>query len=194
MVRVTGGGLRGRVLQTPRDQRVRPTTGRAREALFAMLGERVTGAWALDLFAGSGVLGLETLSRGGGGALFVEQDGSIAELIRLNLRACGMETRGEVVTASVLHPGLVGQVQQGAMRRFGQVPAIGLVFMDPPYGRGLVPAALEMLAHSPLLAPKAVVVAEHEPGGEGKALQGAWHPLQNRAYGDTRISFWQWRG
>ncbi|MEO5331466.1 MAG: 16S rRNA (guanine(966)-N(2))-methyltransferase RsmD [Magnetococcus sp. YQC-5] len=194
MVKISGGQLRGRQLQTPTDLRVRPTTGRVRESLFAILGTRLHGGWALDLFAGSGLLGIEAISRGVQRAVFVEQELPIAALIRHNLHSCGVETRGTVVTSSVLHPGLNGLVQTAAQHHFGSFAPVDLVFMDPPYGQGLVPVALGILAHSTLLAPGAVAVAEHEPGGEGNRMEKKWHPLQIRQYGDTRISFWQWKG
>ncbi|MBF0429523.1 MAG: 16S rRNA (guanine(966)-N(2))-methyltransferase RsmD [Magnetococcales bacterium] len=194
MVKISGGQLRGRMVQTPMDLRVRPTTGRVRESLFSILGDRINGAWVLDLFAGSGLLGIEALSRGAQGALFVERDLKIADLIRHNLRTCGIDFFGEVVGVSALHPGLDETVQRAASIKFGTFSPFELVFMDPPYRQGMVPSALKLLSRSALLVPGAVVVAEHEAGGEGKEPLLAWHPLQNREYGDTRISFWQWRG
>lgn len=192
MLKISGGQLRGITLKTPMDQRVRPTTGRVREALFSILGNRIMGAWVLDLFAGSGLLGLEAISRGANGGVFVERDLAIVDLIRHNLTKCKMAGRGEVLSCCVLNPALGRLVRQAACQRFGTFSPIDLVLLDPPYGQGLVPTALKALAQTDLLAPQAVAVAEHEPGGEGKESLDAWQLLQNRSYGDTRISFWQW--
>ncbi|MBF0295175.1 MAG: 16S rRNA (guanine(966)-N(2))-methyltransferase RsmD [Magnetococcales bacterium] len=194
MVRITGGELRGRLLRNVPDQGVRPTTGRVREAVFSMLGERVRGAWVMDLFAGSGVMGLEALSRGARGALFVEREGRVAERLRNNLSDCRMEARGEVVHVSVLAADLEGVVRRAFGRRFGEWAPFDLLFMDPPYGRGLIPATLDALSRAPgLLAADALVVAEHEPGGEGRVTAQGWHPVQQRRHGDTRIAIWRWQ-
>ncbi len=192
MVRISGGRLRGRVLQTPTDLRVRPTTGRVRESLFAMLGSRLVGAKVLDLFAGSGLLGMEALSRGGAVALFVEQEPNNAALIRHNLKLCGVDAHGEVVVGSVGHSGLGGVIDRTASNRFGPSAPFDVVFMDPPYGQGLLPVAMEMLSMSDLLRRESLIVAEHEPELDKKAIPGFCTPLQNRHYGDTHISFWQW--
>ncbi|MBF0213899.1 MAG: 16S rRNA (guanine(966)-N(2))-methyltransferase RsmD [Magnetococcales bacterium] len=194
MVRVSGGRLRGRGLLTPEDQRVRPTTGRMRETLFSMLGERIAGAWVLDLFAGSGVLGIESLSRGAQGAWFVEQDPAIARMIRANLQGCGVAEQSGVIEDSVVRPALGEMVRRAVQSRCGAFVPFDLVLMDPPYRQGLVPITLERLADSTLLAPGAVAVAEHESGGVGKGVAPVWRPMQNRRHGETQISFWQWNG
>lgn len=194
MVRVSGGALRGRGLLTPDDRSVRPTTGRMRETLFSMLGERLVGAWVLDLFAGSGLLGIEAVSRGALGAFFVEKDPAIAARIRANVRSCGLAEQGEVIEESALRPGLDVRVQQAARTRFGVFTPFALVLMDPPYRQGLVATTLDLLAATALLAPGAVAVAEHEVGGVGKGVAPLWRPMQNRRHGETQISFWQWSG
>ncbi|MBF0273411.1 MAG: 16S rRNA (guanine(966)-N(2))-methyltransferase RsmD [Magnetococcales bacterium] len=195
MVRVSGGSLRGKRVETPPDERVRPTTGRMRETLFSILGSRrLDGAWVLDLFAGSGVLGIEALSRGARGAFFVESDPVVATLIRANLLGCGVENAGAVIGESVLRPGLDRIVHQVGQTRFGRFTPFDLVFLDPPYRHGLVASTLAMLADSGMLIPGAVAVAEHEAGGVGKEVSPVWRPLQNRRHGETQISFWQWKG
>ncbi|MBF0341338.1 MAG: 16S rRNA (guanine(966)-N(2))-methyltransferase RsmD [Magnetococcales bacterium] len=194
MVRVGAGSLRGRVLATPADERVRPTTGRMREALFSMLGERLAGAWVLDLYAGSGILGIESISRGARGAWFVEADPGVAAAIRGNLSACGVEARTGLVESLVLQSGLAGLLRGRAEARFGLFSPFDLILMDPPYRRGLVPPTMEMLAASALLAPGALAVAEHEPGAVAKGVAPDWRPMHNRRHGETQVSFWQWRG
>ncbi|MBF0614769.1 MAG: 16S rRNA (guanine(966)-N(2))-methyltransferase RsmD [Magnetococcales bacterium] len=194
MVKIAGGRLRGRTLQTPRDARVRPTTGRMREMLFSMLGARLPGAWVLDLFAGSGVFGIEAVSRGARGAVLVENDPQVASLIRANLQACRVSELALLVEASVLRPGLDLLLARWLPEHFGHPVAFDLIFMDPPYGQGAVAATLEMLASSTLMAPGCLAVAEHEAGGVAKGVAPAWHPMHNRRQGETQISFWQWSG
>ncbi|MBF0626756.1 MAG: 16S rRNA (guanine(966)-N(2))-methyltransferase RsmD [Magnetococcales bacterium] len=194
MVRVSGGSLRGRGLLTPPDERVRPTTGRMREMIFSILGSRLIGARVLDLFAGSGVLGIESVSRGAASACFVELDRGVARLLHANLVSCGIEHASTLIEDSVVRPGVDERIQRDLKIRCNVFAPFDLLFMDPPYRQGLVPATLEMLAASTLLAPGAVAVAEHEAGIVGKGVAPAWRPMQNRRHGETQISFWQWSG
>src|SRR5512136_2612918 len=110
-MRVIAGTARGRKLLCPPGRAVRPTPDRVREALFSILGEAVPGARVADLFAGTGALGLEALSRGAASALFVEKDRRTAELLRRNLQECGFSGRAEVVagdSVTLLARGLPG--------------------------------------------------------------------------------------
>ncbi|MBF0165524.1 MAG: 16S rRNA (guanine(966)-N(2))-methyltransferase RsmD [Magnetococcales bacterium] len=195
MLRITGGSLRGRMLMTlPPDDRVRPTTARMRETLFSMLGTGVEGAWVLDLFAGGGTLGIEAMSRGARGALFVERDAAIVALIRKNLATCGLEARATVVREDVERAGVVASIRREAMARFEAWRGFDLIFMDPPYHAGLLAPTLAMLADSTLLAPDAVAIAEHDALAVAKGVAPAWRPMHNRRQGESQVSFWRWRG
>jgi pantetheine-phosphate adenylyltransferase len=175
-VRVIAGELRGRRLYAPRSG-VRPTSDRVREALFALLGS-VSGARVLDLYAGTGALGIEALSRGAEQALFIERaPGSLAAL-RRNLDALALGERARVVRADA-RAGLARLEREGA--------AFDLVFADPPYAAAGVEAVLASLVERHLLRDGAVVVVE----------RGRRHPLariaglaliDERSYGDTVIA------
>lgn len=175
-MRITGGRLAGRRLRAPRGSGVRPTADRVREALFAWLGE-CAGARVLDLYAGSGALGLEALSRGAASAVFVERSGPAAETLRANVQALGLAERSRVRRAPV----------RAALRALGRADArFDLVLLDPPYASGEAEAALRALLAAGLLAPGARVVLEcdrrHPPGEvAGLALAG------ERRYGETLV-------
>lgn len=158
-LRVIAGRWRGRPLAAPEGATTRPTASRAREALFSMLESRLgslEGLAVLDLFAGSGALGIEALSRGAARALFVEQDPAAIRAIRANLARLGAQALGDVLPADAT--------------RLGPAPApFGLALLDPPYGAGLAGPALERLVRSGWLAPGAWVSLETSPG-EGLAL------------------------
>jgi 16S rRNA (guanine966-N2)-methyltransferase len=169
-VRVVAGEFKGRRLQAPRGRATRPTADRVREALFSVLGD-VSGARVLDLFAGSGALGIEALSRGAASALFVEHDARAAAAIRANLQAVGAE--GEVR-------------RQDALRFVASYRGIfDLVLVDPPYdsaSRIAGPLAERLPA---LLAEDALVVTESD---KRKPLELPLPLVRERKYGDVRIA------
>src|SRR5215208_7703486 len=180
-MRIVGGRLRGRVLAAPRSQTIRPTADRLREALFNILihayDDPVTGARVLDLFAGTGAMGLEALSRGAAFALFVDDSAEARALIRANLEALGLggETR------------LFRRDATGMGRAEPNAP-FSLVFCDPPYGRDLAPKALASCAEGGWLVPGALVVIEEAQGAE-VALPEGFTELERRDYGETQVVF-----
>lgn len=124
-MRITGGRARGIPLTTGRARQVRPATDRMREAVFSSLGERVTGARFLDLFAGSGAYGLEALSRGAAGGLFVEQDPAAVAALKANL--------GAVLKSLGQPPGITASILRRDALKCETPDRFSLVFMDPPY-------------------------------------------------------------
>ncbi|MGD9509967.1 MAG: 16S rRNA (guanine(966)-N(2))-methyltransferase RsmD [Geminicoccaceae bacterium] len=149
-LRIIAGRHRGRRIETPTGLATRPTSDRAREALFAILehGEPpLRGARFLDLFSGSGAVGLEAVSRGAASALCIDQAGAAVAAIRRNVAALGEEGRVEVSRADACRLG-------AAVGRFG------IAFLDPPYGSGLAVPALAALVERGWLAPGAQVVVE----------------------------------
>ena len=172
-MRVISGQWSGRRLQAPRGEATRPTSDRVREALFSVLGTRVSDARVLDLFAGSGALGIEALSRGAAAATFVDAAPASVRAIRANLEALGEDA--EVVRADAL------RWLRGAPRRARQYD---LVLLDPPYRRAaaLGPALGEALR--PVLAGGALVVAESD---RRAPLELGIPIIDDRRYGDTRI-------
>jgi 16S rRNA (guanine966-N2)-methyltransferase len=174
-MRVIAGELGGRRLQAPRGHTTRPTSDRVREALFAMLGD-VDGARALDLFAGSGGLGIEALSRGAVSAVFVERDAQALRTLRSNLQSLNLDPpRARVYRSDAL------LALQSARRR---KDTYDLVFIDPPYGQAHDWGA-QLSAHlPPLLTPAARVVVESD---HRAPLQLAFELVLERRYGDTTI-------
>jgi 16S rRNA (guanine966-N2)-methyltransferase len=174
-MRVTGGSLLGRRLRAPRDG-TRPTSDRVREALFARIDPET--AEVLDLYAGSGALGIEALSRGAAHVTFVERSSACALVLRGNLDAVGVGERCEVVVAEVLRA-LVRLARLG--RRFD------LVLLDPPYASDQASEALVALGRSELLPEGAMVVAETSRRRPPAATEGL-ELIDERRYGDTLIT------
>lgn len=181
MTRIIAGSAGGRSLRTPKGDRTRPTSDRVREALFSALAARgaLAGARVLDLYAGSGALGLEALSRGAFRATFVETDRAAAGLIRTNAATLGL--REAVVATTRVESFLAG----------GGHAAYDLVFLDPPYALATdaVESALAMLVTGGWLAPEALVVLERST----RSAEPAW-PLglagtTHKRYGETTVWF-----
>ncbi len=180
-MRVIAGVLGGRRLTSPRGRKTRPTSDRVREALFSSLG-CVAGFRALDLYAGSGAVGVEAISRGAVAAVFVEQAPEALSALRGNLRNLALEDRSTVLAAPVL-------------RASAAIVAAGpyqFVFADPPYqdvGGGRLARALNsLLAGNRVLAPGAVLVVEHAARDEAPLLEGLVLD-RTRRYGDTALSY-----
>jgi len=178
-LRLTGGQGRGRRLTAAALRGVRPTSARVREALFDILGARVAGAGFLDLFAGTGAVGIEALSRGAGRVVFVEGDARAARVIATNARDAGL-------------PGSMSVIESEAIRALDRLSAAGelfaIVFLDPPYAAGAPPEILDRSAA--LVAPGGVLVVEHG-GRRGVEEIGAPAGLRSGRryrYGDSRLS------
>lgn len=179
-MRVTGGSLRGRRLATFKGMDIRPTSDMVREAAFDLLGQDVSGMQVLDLFAGTGSLGIEALSRGAAEALFVEQSMKAIELIRKNLRLCNLESSGFVLRKD-LSRGLF-QTHPALHQPFD------LVFLDPPYGKGFIVPLLKELDQGGILRPTSRIVVQSEKKGILPEVVGNLKTVKVRIYGVTRIS------
>ncbi|MBV9654452.1 MAG: 16S rRNA (guanine(966)-N(2))-methyltransferase RsmD [Acetobacteraceae bacterium] len=180
-MRIIGGSLRGRALAAPPGQSTRPTADRVRQAIFDMLIHAAWGGRALlddaavlDAFAGTGALGLEALSRGAGHATFMENHPAALAALRANVQKCRVEDRSRVIAADVL----VAPPAPSPSR---------IVFLDPPYGRDLLPRAVAKLADGGWLASGTLIFAEI---GRGEALP-AMRLLSDRAHGAARIAVWR---
>jgi 16S rRNA (guanine966-N2)-methyltransferase len=180
-MRIVAGIWRGRALNAPAGAATRPTADRVRQALFDMLlhapwggRERIEGARVLDVFAGTGALGLEALSRGAAHATFIERDRAALATLRANIAACRAETLCTVLATDAL------AAPAGA--------PCELVFLDPPYGQELIPRAVARLAAGGWIAPDALLVAEV---GRDEALAPLGEPLAERAHGAARITVWR---
>ncbi len=181
-MRVVAGRFRGRALQAPDDMTIRPTSDRVRESVFNILAHGIEdfaldGARVIDLFAGTGALGIEAVSRGAAYCLFVEEAPEARALIRKNVEALGLtgETRIFRRDATDLGPA-------------GNMEPYRLAFLDPPYGKGLGTKALAGLAEGKWLTPGAVCVFEERAGTE-VVIPAAFELLDTRTYGDTDVRF-----
>lgn len=188
-MRIVAGQYKGKPIAAPEGRSTRPTSDRAREAMFNILehapwGPELQGARVLDLFAGSGALGLEALSRGAAFCLFVETDEAARGAIRDNVEALHLYgcTRIHRRDAADLGP-----------RPASAGPAFDLVFLDPPYAKGLGEKALATLAEHAWLAPGAVLVFERGEG-EPDIRPEAYDRIDERRYGAARVLFLRWRG
>ena len=174
-MRIIAGRHRGRTLRAPEGAATRPTADRVRQALFDMLWHAAWGGrmavqdqLVLDAFAGTGALGLEALSRGADHCTFIEKDRTALAALRANITACGEDARSAVLAADATRPPAA------------RVPC-GLVFLDPPYGKGLVPRAVVALEAAGWIAPGALLIAET---GAAEALDlPGWERLASRSHG-----------
>jgi len=180
-VRITGGQFRGRALTEPPDNRVRPTSDKVRQAIFNILahndfGFELEGAKVIDLYAGTGSLGLEALSRGAAFALFVDDSAESRGLIRTNVEALGLTGATKIWRRDARDLGPLGAGAGGPF---------GLAFLDAPYRKDLTAPALASLRAGGWLTPGALVVAETADdealGAEGYRL------LDRRSYGETAV-------
>ena len=176
-MRVIAGRLGGRRLTAPHGMATRPTSDRVREALFSALGD-VRGARVLDLYAGTGALGIEALSRGAAHATFVESARTALTALRENLAAMDLAGSARVVSKPVA-------------RAAATLPGpFDLIFADPPYAAlAEVPAALAALQAAAAIAPGARVVVEHASRDAAPAMAGLI-PRPSRAYGDTTVTLY----
>jgi 16S rRNA (guanine966-N2)-methyltransferase len=180
-MRVVGGRLRGRALAAPRSQAIRPTADRLRESLFNILahgyGDPVSGARVLDLFAGTGALGIEALSRGAGFTLFVDDSAEARALLRNNVEALGLGGSSRIFRRDATRLGAAHPL-----------PPFSLLFADPPYGRGLAERALASARAGGWLTPEALAVVEEAASAAFKAPDG-FAELERRGYDDTELIF-----
>jgi 16S rRNA (guanine966-N2)-methyltransferase len=183
-LRIVSGSFRGKALAAPKGEATRPTSDRARQAIFNILEH---AAWSpglcdvrvIDLFAGSGALGFEALSRGAAFCLFVETDEAARGAIRDNVEALGLfgQTRVHRRDATAL-----------GMRPSSDGPPFELAFLDPPYAKGLGETALASLANGGWLAPGALVVFERGAAEPDVSFPG-FEPLDVRDYGAAKVCF-----
>jgi 16S rRNA (guanine966-N2)-methyltransferase len=180
-MRIVGGRFRGRGLAGPRSDAIRPTSDRLRETIFNILAhgydDPVPGARVIDLFAGTGAMGLEALSRGAAYAVLVDEGAQARGLIRENVEALGLAGVARLFKRDATRMG-----------RIERMEPFSLVFCDPPYGRDLAPKALSSCAEGGWLVPGALVVVEETQGAE-VALPEGFEEIERRDYGETRVLF-----
>lgn len=180
-MRIVGGEFRGRPLATPRSSAIRPTTDRTRESVFNVLAhryaDRLEGVRVLDLFSGTGALGLEALSRGAAFCVFIEESAEGRGLVRENVEAFGLQGRTKIFRRDATSLG-----------SSGTLGSFGLLFADPPYGKGLGERALASARDGGWVVPGSLCVVE-------EAADAPFYPgdcfeiADERSYGDTIIRF-----
>ena len=182
-MRITGGTLRGRSIQVPKAV-VRPTSERVREALFSSLGDAVVGARVLDLFAGSGALGLEAWSRGAADVTWVENNAKVFRILERNVRDLCPDSRGRAV---YIRSSVYRYLEQFAADPFD------LVLADPPYAKAGAPGPADLLLRAlekgPILQAAGHFVLE-QAAREPVSDRPAWHLSRDKTYGDTRLVAW----
>jgi 16S rRNA (guanine966-N2)-methyltransferase len=179
-MRIIGGEARGRPIRLPGGCRIRPTSDRVKKSLFDIL-HPVAGKSFLDLFAGSGNVGLESLSRGALHAVFLERDPRLVEAIRKSLAQLAYNTKAEVIAADA---------ERGLGRLVQQKRQFDLIFADPPYDEGLVIETVKWLDRGDLLAENGIVVLQHSIRESMEELQiRTMSAMDQRRYGDTVLSF-----
>jgi 16S rRNA (guanine966-N2)-methyltransferase len=179
-VRIIAGKYRSARIHSPGGRNVRPTSDRVREAIFSILGEDVVGVSVLDLFAGSGAMGLEALSRGANKAIFVEKSRKAASIIFRNIKDLGIEKKAfEVVICDSL---------DYLKKAFRKGNRYGLVFIDPPYESSLGNEALDFFDHSPLLEEGGMLVCEFKRG-RALTIPNGISVFKEKVYGDSSVTF-----
>lgn len=179
-MRIIGGRLKGKPIKTCRGLFVRPSAGKLRESIFNILAPCLTGGAVLDLFAGTGSLGIEALSRGMDRTVFVEKNPRVISLLQRNIIACKLEGQTEVLGLSVLKGLSILRLRKDKFRT---------VFLDPPYQADLVGRTVRELSKANLLEHGGIVVAEHSIRETIETSYGALRLDDRRQYGQTVISF-----
>jgi 16S rRNA (guanine966-N2)-methyltransferase len=187
-LRVISGSARGRRLLSPKNLRIRPTADRVKESLFnilAVLAGNFGSCRVLDIFAGTGSLGIEALSRGAAQAVFIDNHRESVQLVAKNLRLLSFADRGRIVEMEAL----------AALRSLEKREApFSLVFIDPPYRQGLAEKVLGYLADSALIDVDSLVIAEIAAGEVLPEEFGLLREFDRRGYGDTAIAFFRRTG
>ena len=185
-MRIVSGSLKGRALATPQHDGLRPTSDRVREAVFNIIAHGsdyppIEGARVIDLFAGTGALGLEALSRGARHCLFVETQTDARALIRRNVEAFGLTGVTRLFRRDATDLGPAGNMEP-----------FDIAFLDPPYGKGLGDVALSALTEGGWLRSGALVVVEERTGTDIKLPDGL-SEADRRTWGDTDVHFLRWQ-
>ena len=179
-IRIIGGELKGRKLLTVPGIDTRPTADRVRESIFNILGDGVRGARILDLYAGTGAMGIEALSRGAQFVFFAEGHKSALAALKKNIKTCSLESRANAIKWNILD-------NLNIIR--SHKPAFNLVFIDPPYNKDMIQPTLSNLAMSQCLATGARLALEHSPLEPIPEKRSEFKIADQRRYGKTLVSF-----
>jgi 16S rRNA (guanine(966)-N(2))-methyltransferase RsmD len=179
-MRIISGTSKGRKLATPKNLSLRPTSDRVKESIFNILREEIEGRMVLDLFAGTGNLGIEALSRGAKKVIFVEKGRHALTLIERNLAQFELEGRSEVLPIDANRA--IGILNQRGNN-------FDLIFMDPPYEKGLIERTLTKLSSHPIYHRDSILIIEHHRRELLPPAIHGWNLIRQRQMGETVISF-----
>lgn len=185
-MRVIAGKYKGRKLYSPEDSSVRPTTDKVKEACFSILTNELYGARVLDLFAGTGGLGIEALSRGASYCLFADASRRSLNLVKQNLEHCKVEERTRLSAGdySKVLRSLAGRIEDGREEPFD------IILLDPPYDAGFLDDVFRLIAEGDVLAPGGTVVAEHRKQLEMPEELHGFTKAKERRYGVVKLSIY----
>lgn len=178
-MRVIAGKYKGRKLEAPLDMSVRPTTDKVKEALFDIIQFDVDGAVFCDLFAGSGAIGIEALSRGAERCWFCDADRASIKLIKMNLRACGAGEEAKVITADY----------RKALRKISD--KVDIFFLDPPYESGVYESCLSQIEILDLLSDDGIIITEHDSRTDMPEFTDTLEKSRDHRYGKTVLSIYR---
>ena len=179
-IRIIGGELKGRKLVTVRGLKTRPTADRVRESIFNILGDSVRGARVLDLYAGTGAMGIEALSRGAESVLFADDNKAALAAIEKNINRCSLENRAKAIKWNVFN-------NLNVIRSY--TPAFNLIFLDPPYNKNMIQPTLSNLGICRCLQSGSQLTLEHSPLEPIPENLTGFKISDQRRYGKTLVSF-----
>ena len=185
-MRIIAGSAKRRQLKAPKGWNGRPTADRVKESLFNILGDLVVDSNFLDLFAGTGNIGMEALSRGARRVVFIENDSRAAKAMVNTIHDFGLEVGSSVIEKDVYH----------ALDSLGRDNSIGfdIVFLDPPYGLGFEVPVIQKIAELQLMAPGGIIIAESSKREDLPSEITGFPLIRQSRYGDTLLSFYQQKG
>ncbi|BBH20919.1 rRNA methyltransferase [Paenibacillus baekrokdamisoli] len=183
-MRVIAGTAKGRALKAVPGTNTRPTTDKVKEAIFSMIGPYFDGGLVLDLFAGTGGLGIEALSRGADRAVFVDLEGASIDVIKHNVQAAGLGASSEIYRNEALRA-------VKALEKRGK--AFRIVFLDPPYRMKEMDSLMQELAQRNLLEANAMIVIEHDAAHRYPEAFSFYEQMKHTQYGDTAVTIYRYR-
>lgn len=183
-MRIIGGKAKGRTLYFPSGSKERPTSDFLRETLFNLLGPLQNKTF-LDLFAGSGSVGLEAASRGAQGVFFVEKNKHLVEVIKKNIQTCCLDINCRVIA---------GDIEFGLRDLFRKKCEMDIIFADPPYNKGIVETTLKLFSKHNILRKEGIIVIQHSIKETFGELADNIYQTDKRKYGDNALTFFKWSG
>lgn len=182
MPRIIAGKAKGTIIDTPAGMQIRPTSDRAKEALFNILRDSIENRKVLDLFSGTGSLGLEAVSRGAVSCLFVDNNKNSINIIERNISKCHFENQCEIICAGV----------EKALGMLGRKKSkFGCIFMDPPYGKKLLKSTIEKIGENDIIVDGSIIIVEHEKNEMPPEETDVFKCYDRRRYGAVNFSFYK---